>query len=272
MGNENLKDFKTNGNQINKKTYESKKNEVKYPKRMKDKIEKEKKKESSTSQNESETDEEKNQERIPFIFEWKEDNKKVTLTGDFFNWVHFIPMKKDKKTNFFKLKINLPKKRNEFKFIADGKWKCSNDYPQFTNETGIYNYIDLSNNEKKKEENKEKETKKIKKDDLNYNCYKPLKTEMNVDAQDLPRYFSHYNIDYNTRQNQIGNKKLLIYKENNLLSENNSYKKILTCPHVNLSHCCTQVNKDNNANIITSITFRFQHKFLTIIYYKPEFI
>ena len=37
MGNENLKEFKTNENQVNKKIYESKRNEVKYPKRMKDK-------------------------------------------------------------------------------------------------------------------------------------------------------------------------------------------------------------------------------------------
>ena len=37
-------------------------------------------------------------------------------------------MKKDKKTNYFKLKLNLPKKVNEFKFIVDGEWKSSNDY------------------------------------------------------------------------------------------------------------------------------------------------
>ena len=272
MGNENLKEFKENENQINKKIYENKKKEVRYPKRMKDKIEKEKIKELSTSQSESETDDDKNEERTPFIFEWKEDNKKVTLTGDFFNWVHFIPMKKDKKTKTFKLKINLPKKRNEFKFIADGQWKCSNDYPQFKNDNGIYNYIDLSNNKKKKEEKKEKENKKSKNDDLNYNCYKPLRTEMNVDAPDLPGYFSLYNIDYNTRQNIIGNQKYLIYKEKNLLSENNSYKKILSCPHVNLSHCCTSDKKENNAIIKTSVTFRFKHRCLTIIYYKPEFL
>jgi hypothetical protein len=272
MGNENLKESNELENINNQKRFENKKKVVKYPKRMKDIIEQKKNKESSTSQSESETEDE-NQDRTIFIFEWKENNKKVTITGDFLNWVHFILMKKDKKTNHFKLKINLPKKRNEFKFIVDGEWKCSNDYPQFKNDHGIYNYIDLSINENKKEEKKEKEIKKNKKkNDLNFNCYKPLKSEMNVDAPDLPRYFSLYNIDYNTRQNKIGNQKLLIFKENNLLSENNSYKKILTCPHVNLSHCCTQVNKDNNANIITSITFRFQHKFLTIIYYKPEFI
>ena len=95
---------------------------------------------------------------------------------------------------------------------------------------------------------------------------------MNVDAPDAPKYFNYYNIDYNTRQNKIGNKKLLIYKEKNLLSENNSYKKILTAPHINLSHCCTALKNDFKTNIKTSVTLRFKHKFVTFVYYKPEFM
>ena len=266
MGNENLKDYDSE-----KENEEYKINEVRYPKRMKDikEIKGKGNKETTTSISSSDTEDE-NLENTQFIFVWKEGGKKVNLTGDFFNWTKFIEMKKDKKTNYFKLKLSLPKKVHEFKFIVDGQWKCSNDYKQITNDNGVFNMINLTHSDLEKKQTKKK--KKNKKVDINYNCYRPKKTEMNVDAPDAPKYFNYYNIDYNTRQNKIGNKKLLIYKEKNLLSENNSYKKILTAPHINLSHCCTALKNDFKTNIKTSVTLRFKHKFVTFVYYKPEFM
>ena len=68
-----------------------------------------------------------------------------------------------------------------------------------------------------------------------YNSYYPQKNEMNSDAPHTPfHYLKRFNINSITRQNMIGVHKFLIYNEKNLLSENNSYKNILLCPHVNL--------------------------------------
>ena len=93
---------------------------------------------------------------------------------------------------------------------------------------------------------------------------------MNTDAPYVPfHYLRNYNINYNTRQDQIGIKNFLAYNEKNLLSENNSYKKVLICPHVNLNHECTNCVQHSKF-IRSSVSQRIRHKFLTVIYYKPQ--
>ena len=92
---------------------------------------------------------------------------------------------------------------------------------------------------------------------------------MNTDAPRTPHHYLYkYNINYNTRQNKIGKGKYLAYKEKNLLSENNSYKKVMVCPHVNLNHHTSNIcHIDHLVRACSSQ--RIRHKFVTLIYYKP---
>ena len=83
-------------------------------------------------------------------------------------------------------------------------------------------------------------------------------------------------LDYPSRQDFIKQKEgtnFLTYKEKNFNTENNTYKKIMTCPHEKLMHFC--VNLDDIKNIDNDFfrlctTVRNKHKFLTLIYYKPK--
>ena len=181
------------------------------------------------------------EKKVPCRFEWKEGGKKVLLTGSFLNWNTFIEMNHNN-NGLFEFNINLPKGIYQFKFIIDGTWRTSNFYPKVRDNSGNENnQIDITNytEPEKKEDTKsvktkpENTTKNTIKND--YNSYYPKKNEMNSDAPHTPfHYLKSFNINYNTRQNKIGKNKYLIYNEKNLLSENNSYKKVQICPHVNL--------------------------------------
>ncbi len=177
---------------------------------------------SSETKTKEETTISKKDERVPFKFEWKEGGNKVTITGSFLsNWTIFIEMVKNPQTGIFEFNINLPKGIHQFKFVVDNVWKCSNNYPFSNDGSGnMNNVIDLTNyippesqeekkeNEEIKDKEKEKKEKKIKGKN-EYNCYIPNKNEMNIDAPNIPpHYINYFDIDYNTRQNVIGKKKI----------------------------------------------------------------
>lgn len=67
----------------------------------------------------------------------------------------------------------------------------------------------------------------------NYSTDIPSRSEMNPNAPAAPQYYLHtFNIDFYSNQNNIGKIKFLKQNEENLLSENNSYKKLSVLPHV----------------------------------------
>ena len=257
---------------------------------------------------------------VPYKFEWKGNNKEVLVTGDFINWEKKLLMKKNPKTGIFELVLFLEKKKHNFKFIVDGQWVCSSQYP--TNNDGsnnINNFITLDNyspnNElirKEKENkyqniinlneslntNKEENNKNqinIKREDTRkkqYNCRIPLNDELNTIAPIIMwHYRPIFNLEYPSNQDLITleknkysknnqeqkdenpTKKYLEYREKNFNTENNTYKKIMTCPHEKLMHFCTNLddirNIDNNFFRLCT-TIRNKHKFLALIYYKPK--
>ncbi len=232
---------------------------------------------SSSSNNISEKNtndkETKKDERIPFKFEWKDGGNKVQITGSFLsNWTMFIEMVKNPETKNFEFNINLPKITHEFKFIVDGIWKCSKFYPTTKDKSGNENNVINLTNFISKEERNENNNKKNDNNKNEYNCHIPKKEEMNFDAPNVPyQYALPYNIDFYTKQNKIGKMNFINSYERNLLSENNSYKNIMVFPHVNLNHSCLCCEKiDNDCNFMKSaFSYRFKHKFLTIIYYTP---
>ena len=203
---------------------------------------------------------------FPVKIEWKEGGNEHLITGSFVNWDKFYNLVFNSETGHFEYNVNLPKGNYEFKFIIDGTWRCSKYYPIVRDRNGnANNYIEVTENtvnvSSSKRSNNEGKTKN------DYNCYCPKVFEMNTDAPYVPFHYLHkYNINYNTRQNAIGKKKYLVYHEKNLLSENNSYKKVLTCPHVNLNHNCSHC-KVSRRYFRTCISQRVRHKFLTVVYY-----
>ena len=62
-------------------------------------------------------------------------------------------------------------------------------------------------------------------------------------------------------------------KEENLLSDNYSYKKILPLRNEFIDHFVLNkktIKKYDGKNLISSCSFRFGFKITTIIYYKPK--
>ena len=243
--------------------------------------------------------------RVPYKFEWKGEGNQVLLTGDFLDWKGKIIMKKNENTGYFEVVIPLERKKHRFKFIVDGNWTCTNQYPTEPDEHNnlnnfislndyyppkeipmskveniMKNKINLNESIKTEEENNIKNKINVKKEEQRkklYNCKYPLINELNTLA---PIIMLHYKpiffLDYPSRQDFIKQKEgtnFLTYKEKNFNTENNTYKKIMTCPHEKLMHFC--VNLDDIKNIDNDFfrlctTVRNKHKFLTLIYYKPK--
>ena len=261
---------------------------------------------------------------LPFKFEWKGKGKEVLLTGDFNDWKGKIIMKKNDITGFYETVLPLERKKYNFKFVIDGNWVCSSQYPtNYDEHQNLNNFITLYNYSPPKElyietENDSKNDRSInanenknnidnynnhvnkknqvifKKEDSKkkpYNCKFPLINELNTIA---PTIMSHYkpifNLNYPSKQvalnkyielmtnnkGKIDNnekEKNLVYKEKNFNNENNTYKKIMTCPHEKLMHFCTNLEDLKNINnnfLKVCTTIRTKHKFLTMIYYKPK--
>lgn len=216
--------------------------------------------ESSIISKHIEKDNNEKEKLFPFKFEWKGLGSSVILAGSFLeNWTKFEPMIKNPETEIFEKILNLSKKKHYFKFIVDNKWVCSNQYPTTMDTSNNQNnFIDLTNYNPPKDLIKIDECKKgdfkihrskvivIEKNDKNgYNNKYPLIHEMNTNA---PYTVTHYkpvfDLDYQSRQNKIKKickKNFLKYCEKNTLTENNTYKKILSCPHEKLLHFCQNI-------------------------------
>ncbi len=250
---------------------------------------------SSSSSSQLELDEdtiEETQEdnsKVPFTFYWKEGGNKVQLTGNFVNWNQYFEMTEYEKGNF-KCEIILPKQEIYFKFIVDNKWVFSNNYEKRDDgHYNINNYIDLTNykieknninnninNEKnqknQKEEKKEKNEKREKKEknkEKEIWCVQKSQDQMNAEAPCTPfHYQDPWRININSNQIIIGRSKFLNFSYHPMNDENNSYKKILSPPHVNIFHLILGcVGNKNHTRVGTH--HRFRQKAVTLIYYKP---
>ena len=245
---------------------------------------------------ENKTENQIENENVPYIFEYKGLGSSVILAGSFLDdWQEYKPLVKNPDTDTFELVEYLTKTKHYFKFIVDNKWICSNQYPTTNdNSNNQNNFVDLTNYNPpedliKREEIRKGEIKikphlskviildknKIKKN--NYNCRYPLTHELNSTAPSIiEHYKSCFNMDYLSNQDKIifkdKKKKYLDYKEKDCHTENNTYKKILPCPHEKLMHFCENI--DNIKDISKRYTkvsscIRNKHKYLTVIYYKP---
>lgn len=239
---------------------------------------------------------------VPYTFYFKGNCDKVVITGSFLdNWTTYITMDKNEKTGIFEKKFLLQRKKHEFKFIVGQNWVCSDQYPTVPNEFhSLNNFIDLTNvivevkkEEEKKNEQKEKkennennnnkiiieemQKNELKKKKKTYNCIFPLINELNTTAPCIiEHYIPNFNINYQSRQNLLKKKakeQCLKYKEKNINTENNTFKKIMVWPHEKLMHVCPNIEdlSESNENYFkVCLTQRNKHKYLTVVYYRPK--
>ena len=101
------------------------------------------------------------------------------------------------------------------------------------------------------------------------------KSNSNINAPKLPfNYNTNFKIDNYSRQDEIGTKQFIKISKKNNFNVNSDFKKISIIPNEVLSHLCTNENfninqKNKNYNEI-SVTQRYKHKFLTIVYLSPK--
>ena len=223
--------------------------------------------------------------KISYKFEWKEGGNEVQISGNFLNnWKVIKNMKKNKKTGFFEIILDVPKAVNQFKFIVDKKWICSPKYETINDKNIINNVIDLRNHNdiiiyddydykgvKKKKKKVLKSTKK------EFSCKFPSLNDINEDAPALPiNYQNIFDLNNQSKQELIkrNNKKYLKYNISRNKLENNSFKTIMTISHDKVLHICYNIEKNNenynNKLVRTAITQRNKHKFLPLISYTPK--
>ena len=195
------------------------------------------------------------QNKISTKFEWREGGEEVLITGSFCEWNEKFNMNKNNSNGFFELKILLPKGKYEFKFVVDGVWRCSNNYPQINDNRGnVNNYIDIDNINKEKE-NQKIEPNKHKFVNLEefkkcYNNNYPDKNLLNDNAPKLPDVYNFLmNINDNSNQKYIGKKNFLDIKKFDM---DEAFKSVAQPYHSYLNHifsksatCEIQVEEEN---------------------------
>ena len=245
------------------------------------------------------------QEKVKYKFKWEakeqDQNKKleVLLVGSFLkNWDCYEVMIKNDENGIYEYEMYLPKKEHFFKFIVNNKWQCSDLYPTKPDkDKNINNYIDLTNYKEpvtdkiynEESFNLSKELNKLNNQSgpsfpeskyeiaKNSNNYPELEL-LNKNAPKLnSSYGKQFNINNLSIKDTFNKRKISVNNINDLYNiygtVNNSYKKIVTLHHEKLGHLISEISdnlfkKKNYMRI--SKKKKKKHKFLTIIYYKPN--
>lgn len=77
----------------------------------------------------------------PHEFVWKKGGNKVCLTGSFDGWNQSVLMTRDQNGSYRAI-INLREGEKQlFKFVVDGVWRCSLDFPCETDGQGNVNNV-----------------------------------------------------------------------------------------------------------------------------------
>ena len=86
-------------------------------------------------------------DKMKHEFIWKYGGNEVILTGSFDAWSKSIRMKKNEELGIFKGTVFLnPYETWTFKFVVDGIWRCSLDFPTTSDSNGNVNNIFYAEN------------------------------------------------------------------------------------------------------------------------------
>lgn len=77
------------------------------------------------------------QHEVEFV--WKGSGSTVLLSGDFVNWESQLPLEKTGSDGWFVVKQKLAPGTYKYKYIVDGEWKHSPDYPTVSDNAGGFN-------------------------------------------------------------------------------------------------------------------------------------
>ncbi len=246
----------------------------------------------------------KNTKSVTFQWDEKEaDSEVVYLTGSFCNWKQFFIMPKveDK----YSITLALPKALHKFKFRINEDFKLNVKYPIMNDGDNKCNYIDTSdtkdtinksfNSSKQSNDNDDNSDDSLSSssssssyepaiDDKDYRMRKkidkmkkkkysqkyPKIDKLNNYAPDVPYSYNYmYNINVISSQKLIGKMKYYEPKENNILGDNCSYKKIGVLPAVELNHIHSNNLVISGSRALCSSFTRYRNKFITFLYYKP---
>ena len=115
---------------------------------------------------------------------------------------------------------------------------------------------------------RKKRIKKMKK--IKYSQIFPKKINLNNYAPDVPYSYNYmYNIDVISKQRLIGKRKYYEPKENNMLGDNCSYKKIGILPSIEINYIYSNNSIISGERVLCSSFTRYRNKFITYLYYKP---
>ena len=105
---------------------------------------------------------------------------------------------------------------------------------------------------------------------IKYSRKYPKRKNLNNNAPSVPYSYNYnYNIDIISSQKTIGKKKYYEPKENNILGDNCSYKKIEVLPSVEINHIHSNNSNISDQIVSCSSLTRYRNKFVTFLYYKP---
>jgi hypothetical protein len=253
----------------------------------------------------------KKNELQKITIEWdKEETEVVYVTGSFCNWKQFFIMPKinniysltlplPKALHKFKFRINdvflinkkypvMKEGENDCNFIdtspkistspnhnnsdnseKESKSKSSRSMDE-SDSSSKSNSFDFEDEDEQFYQKLKKRKEKMKK--IKYSMTYPKKNNLNNYAPIIPYSYNYmYNIDINSSQKLIGKNKYYEPKENNILGDNCSYKKIEVLPAVEINHIHTNNAKMSNKSVLCSTLSRYRNKFITYLYYKPSF-
>ena len=105
---------------------------------------------------------------------------------------------------------------------------------------------------------------------MKYSQIFPKKINLNNYGPDVPYSYNYmYNIDLISKQRFIGKRKYYEPKENNMLEDNCSYKKIGILPSIEINHIYCNDSIISGERVLCSSFTRYRNKFITYLYYKP---
>ena len=120
------------------------------------------------------------------------------------------------------------------------------------------------------DEERIKRLRKRKMKKIKYSQVFPKKGHLNNYAPDVPYSYNYmYNINVISPQKFIGKREYYEPKENNILGDNCSYKKIGVLPAVEINHIHSNNLIVSGQRALCSSFVRYRNKFITLLYYKP---
>ena len=179
--------------------------------------EKEKKEKNKEENLSGETLEDSKNIKKNHMFIWDEGGNDVKVTGSFSDWKIQYQMIRDQFDQIFRLELPLGNEIYQYKFIVDGEWKYSKNYPTKPDDMGnINNILDNTKIQLFDSKEKMKEKKKKKKTSTTKKSKKTKKTKKTKSKKKSQRKSSIKTKTAKTRASTINKESIKIVKKDSI--------------------------------------------------------